>query len=275
MWLDDHESDSADEELGNVYDRPDRKKSSNISLSSISSRQNLAYYALPHSSPSFYQTESNRSKHCYSSSLPTFPDLTSTIDLHFSTRRPSNFEGDPSDRFRHVEQIYREHKKQEDYERIYRERWKRKKSSSETSADCPLSHSPSSVGSKNILLRSPSCTEAGCIPHHHGHARNLSTGSIPIGNARPGRLAIGHFDIDKNIECSPVWCLECQDNLVFVGCGNGDIEIWDICSNSIKVCIKKTLFINFIKIWYFICIAFDLLILCCISLFFDKIYETI
>ncbi len=32
-----------------------------------------------------------------------------------------------------------------------------------------------------------------------------------------------------------IWCLACQDNLVFLGTGTGRLEIWDAVSGFLKV----------------------------------------
>lgn len=33
---------------------------------------------------------------------------------------------------------------------------------------------------------------------------------------------------------SPIWCLDCQDNLIAVGCGNGRLELWEATTGKLK-----------------------------------------
>lgn len=39
----------------------------------------------------------------------------------------------------------------------------------------------------------------------------------------------------KDTTHAPVWCMDCQNNLIVVGCANGQIEIWEASSGKHKV----------------------------------------
>lgn len=39
----------------------------------------------------------------------------------------------------------------------------------------------------------------------------------------------------KDSTHAPVWCMDCQNNLIVVGCANGQIEIWEASSGKHKV----------------------------------------
>lgn len=39
---------------------------------------------------------------------------------------------------------------------------------------------------------------------------------------------------------SPIWCIDCQENLIAVGCANGRLEIWEARTGKLKVKIKQT-----------------------------------
>lgn len=39
----------------------------------------------------------------------------------------------------------------------------------------------------------------------------------------------------KDSTYAPVWCMDCQNNLIVVGCANGQIEIWEASSGKHKV----------------------------------------
>lgn len=36
-------------------------------------------------------------------------------------------------------------------------------------------------------------------------------------------------------DVSAVWCMDCQENLIFLGTGSGRLEIWNAMSGSLKV----------------------------------------
>lgn len=39
------------------------------------------------------------------------------------------------------------------------------------------------------------------------------------------------------MDISPIWCLDCQDNIIVVGCASGVVEVWDASTGKLKVCI--------------------------------------
>lgn len=41
----------------------------------------------------------------------------------------------------------------------------------------------------------------------------------------------------KDHNYAPVWCMDCQNDLIVVGCANGWIEIWEASSGKHKVSI--------------------------------------
>lgn len=40
---------------------------------------------------------------------------------------------------------------------------------------------------------------------------------------------------NKNIEVSPIWCLDYMDNLIAIGCADGKIEFWESTTGTLKV----------------------------------------
>lgn len=148
--------------------------------------------------------------------------------------------------FSRFEKFYEEHKKILQDEEEYRQRHGRKTS------DC-AENSPSSSFSKSKMIRSPSYTETSGAFKPKKHCRNLSAGSIPVGNLSGysasgvrgsvsgeegnGGSTVGGMDE----EVPPIWCLECQDALIIVGCGSGRIEVWDLYNNVLKVRIRTKL----------------------------------
>nr|XP_053640493.1 sterol regulatory element-binding protein cleavage-activating protein-like [Cherax quadricarinatus] len=160
----------------------------------------------------------------------TFPDLSPGIDLHFCTRTA---ESNNSGYFSRFDKYYEEHKKMLQDDEEYRQSRVRKTS------DCNEYSSSGSV-TKNMMIRSPSYTETSSGYKSNKHCRNLSTGSIPAGallgyngGALKGSLEMeGEKTVEE--ELPPIWCLECQDALVIVGCGSGRIEVWDLYNNVLK-----------------------------------------
>ncbi|XP_063610066.1 sterol regulatory element-binding protein cleavage-activating protein-like isoform X2 [Penaeus indicus] len=183
---------------------------------------------------------SSRAQHKNNSSgsiFHEFPDLTPAIDLHFHSHLPET-QNNGTD-FSRFEKFYEEHKKILQDEEEYRQRHGRKTS------DC-AENSPSSSFSKSKMIRSPSYTESSGAFKPKKHCRNLSAGSIPVGNLSgysasgvrgsvsgeegSGGSTVGGTDE----EVPPIWCLECQDTLIIVGCGSGRIEVWDLYNNVLK-----------------------------------------
>lgn len=173
-----------------------------------------------------------------------FPDLTPAIDLHFHSRSPETRNN--STDFSRFEKFYEEHRKilQDDEE--YRQRHGRKTS------DC-AENSPSSSFTKNKMIRSPSYTETSGAFKPKKHCRNLSAGSIPVGNLSGysasgvrGSVSGEEGNMGQTVggtdeEVPPIWCLECQDALIIVGCGSGRIEVWDLYNNVLKVRLRAWL----------------------------------
>lgn len=129
----------------------------------------------------------------------SFPDLSPAIDLHF--HQSSHSTGSPSSNpFSHFERYYQEH----------RQRRARKTSECiEQAGRCLAGHS-----STEHLLASR-------------EGRNMSSGSI----SAPSLL--GQVSLEGE-ELPPIWCLECQNALVLVGCGSGRVEVWDMYSCLLK-----------------------------------------
>lgn len=159
-----------------------------------------------------------------------FPDLSPAIDLHFHSR---SAESRSSGYCSHFEKYYEEHRKMLQDEEEYRHRRGRKTS------DC-VEHSSTNSVAKNMMIRSPSYTETSGGYKQKRHCRNLSAGSIPI-SALYGHSAgavkgsvDGEGVTTAEEEPPPIWCLECQDALVIVGCGTGQIEVWDLYNSSLK-----------------------------------------
>ncbi|CAL4194665.1 unnamed protein product, partial [Meganyctiphanes norvegica] len=164
-----------------------------------------------------------------------FPDLTPSIDLHFHSRSADTH---TTEGFSHFDKYYDEHKKLLQDEIEYQQRRGRKTSDS-------LDYSPTYVNNsvKNIkMIRSPSYTEG-----HRKHVRNLSAGSLSLGAMQHGGSrgvcsgGVGDLRPVVTSTCNdppPIWCLESQDSLVFVGCGTGRIEVWDFY-NSVLKCIYE------------------------------------
>ncbi|XP_045623274.1 sterol regulatory element-binding protein cleavage-activating protein [Procambarus clarkii] len=159
----------------------------------------------------------------------TFPDLSPAIDLHFYSRSADSRNSGCFSRF---DKYYEEHKKMLEDDEKYRQRRGRKIS------DC--NEYPSSANITKNMIRSPSYTETLSGYNPKKHYRNLSAGSIPVGalfghNGGGGKGSIeGEGDSTMDEELSPIWCLECQDALVIVGCGSGRIEVWDLYNNVLK-----------------------------------------
>lgn len=39
-------------------------------------------------------------------------------------------------------------------------------------------------------------------------------------------------------DASPIWCMDCQDNLIVVGCGSGHLEVWEASSGrQLVICV--------------------------------------
>lgn len=153
----------------------------------------------------------------------SFPDLSSSIDLHFRSHSAESHQG--GGYFTHFDKLYEEHRRVLREEEEYRQRRGRKTS------DC-LDHS----GVKN-MTRSTSYTEN--ISGTHRHRRNLSAGNISVGHltghsaSASGEGEGGGSPVGEDVP--PIWCLECQDALVVVGCGTGRVEVWDIYNCLLKV----------------------------------------
>lgn len=39
----------------------------------------------------------------------------------------------------------------------------------------------------------------------------------------------------ENSDSSPIWCLDCQSNLIVVGCASGVLEVWEATTGKLKV----------------------------------------
>lgn len=168
----------------------------------------------------------------------TFPDLSPAIDLHFISRVNESRSANCFSRF---ERYYDEHRRLLQDEEEYRQRRGRKSSDG---TEC----SPSNNVSKAKMVRSPSYTENSGLFRNKKHCRNLSAGNIPV-SALTGQN--GMFGVRASVEenseligvnpeeeVPPIWCLECHDALVFVGCGTGRIEVWDVYNGILK-CIYE------------------------------------
>lgn len=140
-----------------------------------------------------------------------FPDLTPAIDLHFHRSSPAT-ESPSSSPFSHFDKFYQEHRKLLREEEEHRQRRARKTSDcGEQPGRCLLPHSTSST-------------------EHLGASRdgrNLSSGSISA------QALLGNVSLEWE-EVPPIWCLECQNALVLVGCGSGRVEVWDMYSCLLK-----------------------------------------
>ena len=78
----------------------------------------------------------------------------------------------------------------------------------------------------------------------HSHKRNLSAGSAPTYAGKiPQSINYQYHQTRTNSrtnyqedteEGSSVWALQCQDGLVFAGCSDGTIEVWDGYSGGLK-----------------------------------------
>lgn len=40
---------------------------------------------------------------------------------------------------------------------------------------------------------------------------------------------------ENSSDISPIWCLDCQDNIIVVGCASGVVEVWDATTGKLKV----------------------------------------
>lgn len=143
----------------------------------------------------------------------SFPDLSPAIDLHF--HQSSQSTGSPSSNsFSHFEKYYQEHRKllREDE---HRQRRARKTSESVEQAGRCLAGHPST---EHLVA-----TRDG---------RNMSSGSISAPSL------IGQVSLEGE-ELPPIWCLECQNALVLVGCGSGRVEVWDMYSCLLKVSLPS------------------------------------
>lgn len=134
----------------------------------------------------------------------SFPDLSPAIDLHF--HQSSQSTGSPgSNPFSHFERYYQEH---------WQRRARKTSECVEQAGRCPAGHS-----STEHLVASR-------------EGRNMSCGSISAPSLT-GQVPL------EGEELPPIWCLECQNALVLVGCGSGRVEVWDMYSCLLKVSISS------------------------------------
>lgn len=141
-----------------------------------------------------------------------FPDLSPAIDLHFHQSTPAT-ESPGSNPFSHFDKYYQEHRRLLREEEEHRQRRARKTSDCvEQAGRCLLGHSTSSTEHVGASRES----------------RNLSSGSISA------PTLLGQVSLEWE-EVPPIWCLECQNALVLVGCGSGRVEVWDMYSCLLKV----------------------------------------
>lgn len=186
--------------------------------------------------------EPTRRHHRNSSSgdlFHAFPNLSPNIDLHFHNHSPDSHS---SGYFSQFEKYYEEHRKVLRDEEEYRQRRGR------NSIDCANNSSTGNL-TKN-MTRSPSYTEPS-NQKQSKHCRNHSAGSISVSalsghstnNVNGSSESEGISTVTKN-EVPPIWCLECQEALVIVGCGNGRIEVWDIYDSVLKVSYQISDFIH-------------------------------
>lgn len=138
----------------------------------------------------------------------SFPDLSPSIDLHF--HQSSQPTGSGSSPFSHFDSYYQEHRK------LLREEEHRQRRARKTS-DCVEQAS-------RCLGGHPSMEHL--VASRDG--RNMSSGSI----SAPSLMDQVSLEGD---ELPPIWCLECQNALVLVGCGSGRVEVWDMYSCLLKV----------------------------------------
>lgn len=66
------------------------------------------------------------------------------------------------------------------------------------------------------------------FPNFSEESRNQSTNAKDAHTVSSDSAAL----ID---DVPAVWCLDCQENLVFLGTGSGRLEIWDALNGSLKV----------------------------------------
>ena len=151
-----------------------------------------------------------------------FPDLSPAIDLHFHQSSPAT-ESPGNSPFSHFEKYYLEHHKLLREEDEHRQRRARKISDcGDQAGRCLMGHHTSST-------------------EHLGasrDSRNLSSSSISAFGL------LGQVSLEWE-ELPPIWCLECQNALVLVGCGSGRVEVWDMYSCMLKVSLPSCLPTNF------------------------------
>jgi len=63
-------------------------------------------------------------------------------------------------------------------------------------------------------------------------------GSVPPGDGvpvsgAPGGVFPGRSGLGGDVP--PIWCMDCRENLVVIGCANGRLEFWEGSSGSFKV----------------------------------------
>ncbi|XP_054271772.1 sterol regulatory element-binding protein cleavage-activating protein [Macrosteles quadrilineatus] len=88
--------------------------------------------------------------------------------------------------------------------------------------------------SPNCVRQSPSRTASECeMPTENEFKFSLSDESL---NERTGKSFNG---FDSSSDTSPIWCLDCQDNLIVIGCASGHLEIWDAMTGK-KKCVVRS-----------------------------------
>jgi len=82
--------------------------------------------------------------------------------------------------------------------------------------------------------------ESGSIAGSYGNLiRSESRVGSPLEKIREGNFCTGGVE-----EVPPVWCLDCQENLVILGTGTGRVEIWDSFSGYLKVNYKSIFYLT-------------------------------